>query len=101
MRRETWKWGVAGLGLWLCLAPAASVAQIVVRTAAPVVREAPPPRRSGYIWDATDYEWRGGRYVRVPGRFIPDRRGFVWVPGRWEFRGGSYRWYPGAWHPVR
>jgi hypothetical protein len=98
MKREIWKIGVLGLGVWLCAAPMAS-AQVIVRTAPPMVREAPPPPRAGFVWDPTHYDWQHGAYVRTPGRYIPARRGFVWVPGRWEFTGGGYRWIDGRWRP--
>ncbi len=55
----------------------------------------PPPRYgvigvapgSGFVWAEGFWDWRGGRYVWVSGRWMrPPRSGAVWVPGAWEER---------------
>ncbi|HXJ20734.1 MAG TPA: YXWGXW repeat-containing protein [Polyangia bacterium] len=101
MKRDIWKVGVLGLGIWLCAAPASSLAAVVIRTGPPVVHEVVPAPRPGFVWDPAHYDYRGGRYVLVQGHFIPERRGFVWVPGRWENQRGAYVWVAGMWRPVR
>lgn len=61
----------------------------------PPVEQVPP--RDGWVWVEGGYEWRYGRYRRLPGhweRVRPDRR---WRSGRWFWRGNHYEWIPGGW----
>ena len=60
--------------LALCLAPAASFAQIVVRVRPPepIHEHYGPPPHEGYVWVSGYHNWDGNRYV--------------WVPGRWDRR---------------
>src|ERR1700736_5026410 len=60
-----------------------------------VVRPAGPP---GGVWINEDWEYRGGRYVEVGGRWaMPPHPGWVWVPGRWVHERKGYQWIPGRW----
>ena len=53
---------------------------------------------SGAIWIGPEWQWRGGRYVSVPGYWArPGRSGAVWVPGHWKYSRRGYRWVPGRW----
>ena len=74
---------------------------VVVAYAPPVARYAvlgvaPGP---GYVWTEGFYDYRGGGYAWVPGRWMrPPRAHAVWVPGTWaqgrrgyEFRRGYWR----------
>jgi len=73
-----------------------------------VVRFAPPAPRyavvgvapgQGYVWTEGFYDYRGGGYAWVPGRWMrPPHPRAVWVPGTWvqghrgyEFRRGYWR----------
>ena len=60
-----------------------------------VVGVAPGP---GYVWVDGYHDWRGDRYVWVPGRWTrPPRANAVWVPGRFTLRGRSHVWVSGYW----
>lgn len=61
----------------------------------------PPPEvvrpRRGWVWVEGGFEWRHGRYHRIPGhweRVRPDRQ---WHSGHWERRGDHYEWIAGTW----
>lgn len=57
----------------------------------------PAPFRSA-IWIGPEWQWRGGRYVHVPGYWArPSRYGATWVPGHWKYTRRGYRWVPGRW----
>ncbi len=57
----------------------------------------PAPFR-GAVWIGPEWEWRGGRYVTVPGYWgRPSRFGASWVPGHWKYTRRGYRWIPGHW----
>jgi hypothetical protein len=66
----------------------------------------PPPAfeevrpRRGYVWVEGGFEWRHGRYVRLPGHWERERMGRRWQPGRWEVAGDHYVWVRGAWIEV-
>lgn len=68
----------------------------------------PPPRYGiigvapgpGFVWTEGFWDWRGGGYAWVPGRWVrPPHPRAVWVPGNWverphhryEFRRGHWR----------
>jgi hypothetical protein len=82
--------------------PAAN-AQVVVRVAPPApVYEVQPAARPGYVWAAGHHEWRGNRYVWVPGHWVAARHGFNYEQargiqrpdGRWVYAAAS--WQPGG-----
>lgn len=53
---------------------------------------------SGAVWISPEWQWRGGRYVSVPGYWVrPGRFGAIWVPGHWKYSRHGYRWVPGHW----
>lgn len=86
--------------LALCLAPVASMAQVVVRIAppAPVVEHYGRPPHPGYMWIAGYQRWDGGRYVWVPGRWDrPPHPGARWVAHHWVHRNGGYVMVEGHW----
>jgi hypothetical protein len=61
-----------------------------------VVRAPGAPPFAGAIWIAPEWEWRGNRYVVVPGYWAKPRRE-AWVPGHWVRERRMYRWVPGYW----
>ncbi len=72
-----------------------------------VVSFGPPPPRygvvgvapgAGYVWTEGFYDYRGGAYVWVPGRWMrPPRARAVWVPGEWVRTGHGYAFRRGHW----
>jgi hypothetical protein len=76
-------------------------------TSSPVVawNEAPPPPppmervrpRRGWVWVEGGYEWRRGRYRKLPGHWERERPDRHWHSGRWEWRGDHFEWIAGAW----
>jgi hypothetical protein len=86
--------------LALCMAPAASMAQVVVRIGppAPIHEHYGPPPHPGYVWIAGYHRWDGNRYVWAPGHYDrPPRRGAVWVPHRWVHRHDGWVLNEGHW----
>ncbi|MBI3680756.1 MAG: YXWGXW repeat-containing protein [Acidobacteria bacterium] len=75
---------------------------VAVRAPAPprpvavgVVGVAPGP---GYAWVDGYYDWRGARYVWMPGAWVkPPRPHAVWTPGYWRPHGHSHVWVAGHW----
>lgn len=64
----------------------------------PAAYRVPPPPGPGFVWIASYRDWRGSRYVLVPGRWVrPPRRNAVWVPGHWKRRGGHRVWISAHW----
>jgi hypothetical protein len=60
-----------------------------------VMGVAPGP---GYVWTEGFYDYRGGGYAWVPGRWQrPPRRNAVWVPGSWAHNGRGYEFHRGYW----
>ncbi|MBL8178039.1 MAG: YXWGXW repeat-containing protein [Bryobacterales bacterium] len=58
-------------------------------------RVAPAP---GYVWVDGYHDWRGARYVWVPGSWMrPPHGRAVWVPGRFAPRGRGHVWIGGHW----
>ena len=64
----------------------------IVSTAPPPPRhEVVPAPRSGWVWAPGHYEWRGGEYAWVEGRWMRDRAGYEYREARWVQRGdGSW-----------
>ena len=66
----------------------------------------PPPAfeevrpRRGYVWVEGGFEWRHGRYVRMPGHWERERMGRRWQPGRGEPAGDHYVWVRGGWIEI-
>jgi WXXGXW repeat (2 copies) len=86
--------------LALCTAPAALMAQVVVRIAppAPVVEVHDHPPHAGWVWNDGYQRWDGHRYVWTKGRWVkPPHPGAVWVAHRWERRNGGYVMVEGHW----
>ena len=86
--------------LALCLAPAASFAQVVVRIGppAPIVERRPPPPERGFVWIDGYHRWDGERYVWVGGRWDrPPHHHAVWVPHHWVHRHGGWVLVEGHW----
>jgi len=62
----------------------------------------PPPMervraRHGWVWVEGGFEWRHGRYRKLPGHWERERPDRHWHSGRWEWRGDHYEWIPGSW----
>lgn len=61
-------------------------------------RVTPAPRAARVVWIDGYHDWRGRRYVWVPGRWVrPPRPNAVWIPGRWDHRGGRQVWVSAHW----
>jgi hypothetical protein len=57
-----------------------------------------PAPYPGAIWVGPEWEWRGGRYVEVPGYWArPKGPRAYWVPGHWKATRRGERWIPGHW----
>ena len=71
----------------------------IVSTAPPPPRhEVVPAPRTGYVWDAGHYEFRGDNYVWVPGHWIAARDGHDFRERRWVQRGnGEWMLVGGNW----
>jgi hypothetical protein len=71
----------------------------VVTVGPPAIREeavgvAPYP---GYVWAPGYWNWAGGRYVWVSGRWVAPRPGYHWVPHHWVQTPGGWRLERGHW----
>lgn len=73
-----------------------------------VVPVTPPPAAAvevrpespgeGYVWVDGYYDYTGGTYVWVAGRWtLPPFRGAVWVGHRWYSSGGRWHFARGYW----
>ena len=51
----------------------------------------------GSVWVGPEWEWRGDRYVEIPGHWERERFGSRWIPGHWAGSRRGYRWIPGHW----
>jgi hypothetical protein len=92
------------LFFFLCLAPAASFAQLAISVhigppALPVY-EQPLCPTAGYLWTPGYWGYGPLGYYWVPGVWVaPPRAGVLWTPGYWGFVGGLYGWHAGYWGP--
>ena len=86
--------------LALVLAPAASLAQVVIRIGppAPIVEHPGPPPERGFVWISGYHQYQGDHYVWVPGRWDrPPSPGQHWVAHRWVHRHGEWVLVEGHW----
>ena len=86
--------------LAVCLAPAATFAQVVVRIGPParVVERRPPPPERGYVWIDGYQRWDGNRYAWNEGRWEqPPRHHAHWVAHHWVHRNGGWVLVDGHW----
>ena len=86
--------------LALCLASAASFAQVVVRIAPPpiVVEERGRPPERDYVWVDGYHRWDGGRYVWVPGHWDrPPHPHAHWVAHHWVHHHDGWVLVEGHW----
>jgi hypothetical protein len=86
--------------LALCMAPAAVMAQVMVRVAppAPIVEVHDRPPHPGWVWNDGYYRWNGHKYIWVKGRWVnPPHPGAVWVAHHWEQRNGGWVLIEGHW----
>jgi hypothetical protein len=90
---------VAALGLGAIPAVAAVEYRVIELDAAPPPAqvEVAPPLREGYTWISGYWDYSGGNYSWVPGRFEPNRVGYVYVAPRYEQANGRWRMYAGGW----
>jgi len=51
----------------------------------------------GYFWIGGYWNWSGGRYAWVPGRWSAPRPGYHWVGPRWDHVGRGWRQTRGGW----
>lgn len=67
--------------------------------AVPAQAARPPAPSPGLVWLPAAYEWNGGSYDLVPGRWeAPVREDALWQPGHWApGRDGRYAWVKGHW----
>jgi hypothetical protein len=64
---------------------------------APIVEVQPALPFVGAIWINGFWNWGGGRYSWVPGRYERPRQGYRWEPRRWS-QGSNGRWrMDGGW----
>jgi hypothetical protein len=86
--------------LALCLAPAASMAQVVIRVGppAPVAERPGPPPERGFVWIAGYHRWDGAQYVWVPGHYerVP-HPGARWVAHKWVHHHDGWVLVEGHW----
>jgi hypothetical protein len=73
-------------------------AEIIVRVAPPEARmERVPEARSGRVWVAGHWEWRGNRHHWVKGKWIRERHGYVYNQPNWTERDGRWHMSQGNW----
>jgi hypothetical protein len=88
------------LGACTVVTPRPRTGVVYVREAPPreiveVIGPAPSPQ---HVWIAGHYDWRGDRYVWLPGRYEVVREGYRrWEPGHWEHDRNGYFWIEGRW----
>jgi hypothetical protein len=87
-------------------APSSASAQINVNIVVPiapppVLVEAAPPPRVGYIWAPGYWRWDGGRYVWAEGRWERARDGHQYNPPAWRKDGDKWRFHEGGWKQAK
>jgi len=66
---------------------------------APPVEVIPVAPDHYHVWISGHYEWTHHGYVWRVGHWErPPRHGQHWAPARWEFRGGRYVYIQGRWY---
>lgn len=79
-------------------APSTVVVQTVPATPVPPAETITASPGAGYVWVAGYYDWRGDKYVWVPGSWVlTPNSASVWVSGHWQTSAGGYNWVPGHW----
>jgi WXXGXW repeat (2 copies) len=63
----------------------------------PVIVEAAPEPRPGFVWVVGYWGWVGGSHMWIPGRWIVDRPGYMWYGNRWVRRGPGWGFESGHW----
>ena len=74
--------------------------------AAVYVQIAPPPprvepsmeRRAGFIWVGGYWEWRRGKHVWIPGRYVVARPGYRYAAPAWVQRNNQWYFERGRWN---
>jgi hypothetical protein len=59
------------------------------------------PPAFGYVWLDGYWNWGGGRYDWVPGRWVSPPPGRIWVPRVWRRDGERWHAHGGHWQPQR
>jgi hypothetical protein len=94
----SYKVKIAGVRVPEAPAPAPMPLEQVVQTAPPpVIIEAAPVPRPGFVWVVGYWGWMGSRHMWMPGHWIVDRPGYVWVGNSWAHRGPGWRFESGHW----
>jgi hypothetical protein len=99
--------GFTRVALVACLAvPAAAWSQMDVNISVnfpppPLpVYEQPPIPDEGYIWSPGYWAYDAGDYYWVPGTWVrPPAVGLLWTPGYWSWNGYEYVFNRGYWSP--
>jgi hypothetical protein len=79
--------------------PAASAADVIIRTAPPPPRnEVVPPPRHGYVWAPGHWEYRRGHHVWVAGSWLRERHGYTYHAPNWVERDGHWVMERGGWN---
>lgn len=92
------------IALIACLTvPAAAWSQVISITIAPPplpVYVQPPIPDEGYLWSPGYWEYDAGDYYWVPGTWVrPPAAGLLWTPGYWAWNNGFYVFNRGYWAP--
>lgn len=67
---------------------------------APRYERIPAPRR-GMVWSQGHWEWRGQRYVWVPGQWLRVRQAQHYRQPQWRQHGGRWEFEGGRWDRDR
>ncbi len=108
--KVSWKYAVRGLAAaalltaafgatTACVASLGGGAYVAFAPPAPIVEARVMAPGPGFVWVSGFYQWNGGGYMWVPGRWERPPRPYArWVPGRWEQRGNrGWRFREGHW----
>lgn len=113
LHRIPFAWAGAALALagalWAATPAQAQPAQpgVVLTQAGPhgrAIPAPPPPRheavpraRRGQVWSPGYWDWRGRRYVWVPGTWVKARPGYRYREPHWVERDGHWELRRGGW----